>query len=182
MRATADRAVRPSRSSATARGDPIERVFLEDVARRSQGRFAGARRRRGCRADGAVPPRHQPRSFRRRLRSLRGPGGEVGRAHADRRGRCRLRALGGGPEEAASAPRRPSRPTGLRDQRAAAAGRHGPSARGRRPISTCSSRRVRPPITRSSASTRCVATRMASAGGRAPRSRKGDRGSGSRMA
>ena len=44
--------------------DPVERVFLEDVARRGLGRFAGARRRRA--ADGALPRRGERRPVRRR--------------------------------------------------------------------------------------------------------------------
>ena len=106
---------------------PIERVFLEDVARRAQGRFAAL-------ADGddeltalchlgsnVVPSGAGCGAFA-------DLGGEVGCADADRRGTGRLRSLGGGAQEAAAAPRRPARPARLRDHRAAAGGRDRPAA------------------------------------------------------
>ena len=50
--------------------DPIERVFLEDVARRGLGRFTGLAD--DGRLTGALPRRHEPRSVGERLRRVRG--------------------------------------------------------------------------------------------------------------
>ena len=76
--------------------EPVERVFLEDVARRGLGRFV-ARRGRRRRARGALPRRREPRPVRRRLRGVRR---RRGRAAASRmiigEERAVERALGGG--------------------------------------------------------------------------------------
>ena len=160
---------------------PVERVFLEDVARRAQGRFA------------ALADEDEALTALCHLGSNVVPSGagcgafadlaaQVGRADADRRGRSRLRSLGGGPQEAAAAPRRPSRPARLRDHGSAAGGRHGPATGDRGRPRSPRSRRARRPTTRSSASTRCAATPTASAGGRGRRSRRGGRGCGPRTA
>ena len=54
--------------------DPVERVFLEDVARRGLGRFVALGEADG-ELRGAVPPRGQRRPVRGRLRSFRARGG-----------------------------------------------------------------------------------------------------------
>ena len=74
--------------------DPIERVFLEDVARRGLGRFTGARRGRAARR--ALPRRHEPRPLGQRLRRVRGGRRRPAGAARDRRGERGRRLLGGG--------------------------------------------------------------------------------------
>ena len=51
--------------------DPVERVFLEDVARRGLGRFAAVADGGGD-AHGALSQRREPRSVGRRVRGVRG--------------------------------------------------------------------------------------------------------------
>ena len=103
--------------------DTVERVFLEDVARRGTGHFAALERDDGtlralCHLGTNVVP------VGRGMRRLRGAGGSGRPTDADRRAPCRDRALGGvapaarpsagGPAPAAGVPhdRRPRRAAG----------------------------------------------------------------------
>ena len=107
---------------------PVERVFLEDVARRAQGRFAAL-------ADGDEELTALCHLGSNVVPSGAGCGAfaeltaQVGSADADRGGRSRLRSLGRGPQEAAAAPRRPAGSARLRDHRC----RHRPGDTGLRP-------------------------------------------------
>ena len=158
--------------------EPIERVFLEDVARRGLGRFAALR-------DGGelvavchlganlVPSGEGARSLREDRRALEA-------AHADR-GRARgHRPLGGGARPPPGRSRGPARTAGLRPRRGAAQ----PAARrfARPPFttSTSSSARPRRRSSRRSASTPTPATRRSSSGVPGRRSRRAAAGSGRR--
>ena len=123
--------------------DPVERVFLEDVARRGLGRFVGARRRTAS-SPALCHLGSQRRAVRRGLRRVRAPGGTSGSADADRRGARRVRALGRRRGSGCPRPRedRPGQPV-YAISRAAAAGGHRAARRDARPISTCSCRRAR---------------------------------------
>ena len=106
--------------------DPVERVFLEDVARRGLGRFSGleedGRLVALCHSGANVVPSgagcgaFAGVAVRARARMLIG---EQAR---------RLRALGGGAAAAARGARGPARPARLRDLGRARAGRDGPAA------------------------------------------------------
>ena len=96
--------------------DPVERVFLEDVARRGLGRFSGLEDGRPSRR--ALPHGRERRPLGRGLRRLRGGRRTRARADADRRAARGLRALGG------------ARGSGCR--RRARTGRASPSTRSRR--------------------------------------------------
>ena len=65
--------------------DPVERVFLEDAARRGFGRFAAVANGDGD-DHGAVPQRREPRAVGRRLRGLRAARGPLAGADDHRRG------------------------------------------------------------------------------------------------
>ena len=160
--------------------DPVERVFLEDVARRGLGRFAGVeedgRLVALCHTGANVVPSGRGCGvFADADRACRG-------ADADRRAAARERPLGGGAAPAARTPRGPARPAGLRDLGPRPS--RGRAACGRRssPTSTCSFRPARAHTRSSSGSTRSRGTPTASAGGRARRSRRAARGSGARTA
>ena len=158
----------------------MERVFLEDVARRGLGRFSGIEdggrlvalchsganvvpSGRGCGAFASV-------AVRARARMLIGEQ----RAVSD--------ALGGGAEAAARRPRGPARPARLRDLGGSGGRGQRPARPPRSPTSTCSFPRARSPTRASSASIRSGATRTASAGVRGRRSTRAARGSGRRTA
>ena len=161
--------------------EPVERVFLEDIARRGLGRFSARRRRRRA-ARGAC-----------HVGANVVPSGRGCAAFAEAAARSGARMVIG--EERAvgelwdAARRRMPRP---RDDRpgqpvyalreAARARRDGPARGDARTISSCSSLPARRPTARRSGSTRSSATPTASAGGRGSRSRRAARGSGSRTA
>ena len=102
-----------SRSSRSAREDPVERVFLEDVARRGLGRFVALARRR--RARRALPSRRQRRPLRART-AARSRARSRGRAPRMLIGeeRAVVRALGRRARTRFRAARGPAGPAGLR--------------------------------------------------------------------
>ena len=158
---------------------PVERVFLEDVARRGLGRFTAVEDGRGW-PHGAVQRGRERRPVGPRLRRVRRGRRRWRRANAHRRGGRGRRAVGRGPRSAPAATRRPAGP----DRSTSSAPR---PSRGRprcgrrvRAISTASYRRARRPTKKRSGSIRCVVIRTASGGGRGSRSRRVARGSGSR--
>ena len=159
--------------------DPIERVFLEDVARRGLGRFTGlaedGRLRALCHVGTNLVPSGSGCGVfagvdgARRARLVIGEENAVGDFWAEARHRL------GTPRED-----RPGQPVYVLDE---------PPEPGetalvprRRTTSTCSSPPAPRRTARSSGSTRSRATRRASAGGRGCRSRTAARGSGSRTA
>ena len=161
--------------------DPIERVFLEDVARRGLGRFTGARARTARLARSATSARTSSRPASgcgafagvdgaRRARMVIGEEHAVGDFWAAARHRLPRPARG------------PAGPAGLRARRAAGARARRACARRRTTTSSSSSRPARKPTARSSGSTRSSATPTASAGGRGRRSTRAARGSGARTA
>ena len=158
--------------------DPVERVFLEDVARRGLGRFsavaANGRLTALCHVGANVVPSGAG------LRRVRARGGRQPGADGDRRGERGRRALGRSALEDADAARGPPGPAGLRDRAGAGAGRDR-AARGDAGRSAAARPGLRGGATRRrSGSTRSSAIRTAFAGGRRPRSARAVRGSGSR--
>ena len=158
--------------------DPVERVFLEDVARRGLGRFAGleqdGRLVALCHTGANVVPSGRGlRRVRRRDRARQG-------ADADRRAGRGQRPLGCSTAQAARAPRGPARASrSTRSRSRPRRGRAGCARRGS-PTSTCSCPPARGRTRSSSGSIRSHGTRTASAGGRGRRSRRAAPGSGSR--
>ena len=159
---------------------PVERVFLEDVARRRQGRFAGL-------ADGAGELTALCHLGTNLVPSGTGCGAFAGLA--GKSGARMLIGETGAVSELWEASRkklprprldRPGQPVYAISEPPEPGGRA--CERRTSTTSTCSCPRVRQRITRSSRSTRCVATRVDFAGGRALRSRRGDHGSGPRTA
>ena len=159
--------------------DPVERVFLEDVARRGLGRFSGIEERGrlvalchsganvvpsgdGCGAFAAVAVRARARMLIGEQRAVtelwEAAQTKLPAAREDRPGQP-VYAISEAPSRAGAGYGRPSSP-----------------------ISSCSSPPARSPTRASSGSTRSGATRTASAGARAPRSRRAARGSGRRTA
>ena len=159
---------------------PVERVFLEDVARRAQGRFAalpGPDREltalchlgsnivpsgSGCEAFAALAAK----SGARMLIGEAGAVSDLWEAARRKMPRARLDRPGQPVYVITDPPRRATRDCG----------------RPRWATSTCSFPRVRLPTTRSSRSTLCDETRKGSAGAPEHRSRRGARGCGWRTA
>ena len=150
------RSSRASRSSRSAREDPVERVFLEDVARRGLGRFVASRRRTASCA--ALCHSARTSSRRARVRRLR--------ATTAARAAPRMligeelavdRAVGRGARAAAATARGPPGPARLRHRDAAGPA---PARRGCAPRRSTTSTCCCPPAprrtSRSSGSTRCA--------------------------
>ena len=159
--------------------DPIERVFLEDVARRGFARFRARRGRRAGSRRSATSARTSSRRDAAAGRSPATPRRAAARMIIGERARGH-RPLGAAPVRHAQAARGPAGPARLRHRGAARSPARPACARRRSTTSSCSSRPARRRTSRSSASTRSSATRTASAGARSRRSRRGARGSGSR--
>ena len=160
-------------------GDPIERVFLEDVARRGIARFRAVEGEEGLAAlcyfgANVVPSGEGCEAFAVEA-SVRGTRMIIGEEAAVTDLWAR------GPVGHARAAGGSSRPARVRDRGTAQRAIQAACARRRPRISTCCCPRARRRITRSSASTRWSATRTGSAGERCRRSRRGDPGSGPKM-
>ena len=157
--------------------DPVERVFLEDVARRGLGRFIAVEERGRltalCHVGANVVPSgraagRSPTSRRAGgARMLIGEEGAVAELWDEARRRMPRRARTGPASPSTSSTRRPSR--ARRPARGDAA-----------TTSTCSCPPAPRRTSRSSASIRSAATRRASAGARRRRSRRAAPGSGAR--
>ena len=156
--------------------EPVERVFLEDVARRGLGRFAAVERAR----------RHASRRCATSATNLV-PSGEACGVYRKAAAGSKARMIIGeavavgelwdAARDVLPAARedRPG-PAGLRDLGAAAAGRAAACGPRGRPTSTCSCPPAPPRTRSSSASIRWRATTTGFAGGRRPRSTRGARG------
>ena len=151
---------------------PVERVFLEDVARRSQGRFAALAGEDEeltalCHLGSNVVPSGAG------CGAFADARGQVGRADADRRGRAPSPTSGRRPGRSCRAPRldRPGQPVYAITEPPPAGGT------GLRPATVADLDLLFPRVprrtTRSSASIRCAATPTASAGVRATQIEEG---------
>ena len=176
------RADDPDQVLAFCARDPVERVFLEDVARRGLGRFLARRGRHRRQLTALCHIGREPRPLRASAAASSPTAAPETRATHDHRRGARGRRAVGGRARAAAEPRedRPQ-PAGLRDRGAARAR----ADAGLRPATLGRPRAAaaRPAPRRtssSSASTRCGATPRPSAGAPRRRSTRAARGSGSR--